>query len=126
MRLSLAINLLVLLAMLTGCALAETPGSQNTAYPGESQDIQQPGQVEQSSSLPYPEYQDGDAVSAGVTVALLNGGSVAKATLKPNGEVVIFLKDGRALTTIQPFENAFSKWVEECGQSCSSIEITQE
>ncbi len=79
-----------------------------------------------SSSLPYPEYKDGDAVAAGVVVNLLNNGAVVKATLKSNDEVIIFLKDGRSLTIVQPFDNAIRQWIEECGDTCKAIEVVEE
>lgn len=126
MRISLAFLHIALLAIISGCALAGTPGSRDSAYPGSGQEIEQPSEADVSASLPYPEYKDGDTVSVGVAVALLNNGAVARVTLKPNAEVILFLKDGRSLTTLQPFENAFSKWIEECGEPCKSIEVTEE
>lgn len=126
MRFSLAVIAIILLGIFSGCALSGTPGSQNNAYPGSSQEIEQPPESDLSASLPYPEYKDGDTVSAGVTVALLNGGAVARVTLKSNAEVILFLKDGRTLTTLQPYENALSKWIEECGEPCTVIEVTEE
>lgn len=126
MKLSLFLKILLFIIFISACALAETPGDQNPAYPGANEDVQKTVEVDLSSSLPYPEYNDGDAVAAGVVVNLLNNGAVVKATLKSNDEVIIFLKDGRSLTIVQPFENAIRKWIEECGDTCKSIEIVEE
>jgi len=126
MKLSLNLKISFLLVLLSACSLAETPGSQNTTYPGANEEVLKTIEVDISSSLPYPEYKDGDAITAGVVVALLNNGSVVKATLKSNDEVIIFLKDGRALTIVQPFENAISQWIEECGDTCKAVEVIEE
>lgn len=112
--------------LISACALAETPGNQSTTYPGANEDVQQTVEVDLSSSLPYPDHKDGDAVTAGVVVNLLNNGAVVKATLKSNDEVIIFLKDGRSLTIVQPFDNAIRQWIEECGDTCKAIEVVEE
>ena len=126
MKLSHFLRTLFFIILLSACALAETPGSQNSAYPGAIEEVQKTVEVDLSSSLPYPEYQDGDAVTAGVVVNLLNHGAVVKATIKGNDEEIIFLKDGRSLTIVQPFENAIKQWIEECGDSCKAIEVIEE
>ena len=126
MKLSQFLQTIFIVIFLSACALAETPGSQNTAYPGAVEDVQETVEGDISSSLPYPEYKDGDAVTAGVVVALLNNGAVVKATLKSNDEVILFLKDGRSLKTVQPFENALRQWIEECGDTCKPIEVIEE
>jgi hypothetical protein len=84
MKLSHFLKTLFFVILLSACALAETPSSQNTAYPGAVEEVQKTAEVDLSSSLPYPEYKDGDAVTAGVVVNLLNNGAVVKATLKSN------------------------------------------
>lgn len=126
MKLSQFLKILLFTMFLSACTLAETPGDQNTAYPGANEGVQQTVEVDLSSSLPYPEYQDGDAVSAGVVINLLNNGAVVKATLKSNDEVIIFLNDGRSLTIVQPFDNAIRQWIEECGDTCKAIEVVEE
>jgi hypothetical protein len=115
-----------MVALLAACSPANPGGIQGTSYPPPGEQTQPATRVQPPSGVPYPQFNDGDTILAGVAEALLKNGSVDKVTLKPSGEAVLLLKDGRALLILLPFQGAIQTWIEMCGDPCKEIKIIQE
>lgn len=117
--------IIITIVFLTACSKDNTTTDQDSAYPGP-QVIQSTPTFENITGIPYPQFDDGDSIPPTVVVALLQIGSVEKISLGKNNEAVLFIKDGRTLNVIEPYEDAVQNWIDQCGEICKEIEIVEE
>jgi uncharacterized lipoprotein len=120
------IFVITIVAILSACSPVNSGGNQGTSYPRQGEETRPATVVQPPSGIPYPQFKEGDTILSGVAEGLLKNGSVDKITLKPSGEAVLLLKDGRALVILLPFEGAIQTWIDQCGDPCKAIKIIQE
>jgi len=97
--------------------------SQNT------QDVYPAPQVEPTVPLPavlYPMLSDGDKIGWIQAQALIKNDEVERISQTHDLEVTLFLKDGRALVTMEPAIDEVLRIIEMCGQACSEIVVATE
>jgi uncharacterized lipoprotein len=94
-----------------------------------AQDVYPAPQVEPTAPLPavlYPMLTDGDEVSWHQAQALIKNDEVERISQTHDLKVTLFLKDGRALMTIEPAIDEVLRIIEMCGQACSEIVVATE
>lgn len=95
----------------------------------EVQDAYPAPQSEPTAPLPavlYPMYADGDEIGWVQAQAMIKNDEVERIVQTHELKVTLFLKDGRALVTIEPEIDDVLKIIEECGENCSSIAVATE
>ena len=112
--------------LLAACSNLGIDTNQESGYPAPVINPS-PSPIEnQDSSLAYPQYNDGDEISWNIAVTILLNGEVDKVRTQDAQKVILFLKDGRSLITLQPFENEIQTWIEKCGETCNDIQVETE
>lgn len=97
--------------------------SQNT------EDVYPAPQVEPTAPLPavlYPMIATGDEVSWHQAQALIKNDEVERISQTHELKVTLFLKDGRALITVEPVIDEVLRIIEQCGEGCSEIAVATE
>lgn len=97
------------------------PPSDEAAYPAPEQE---PPPV--LPAVLYPMAANGDQVSWIQAKAMIGNGEVERIVQTHELEVTLFLKDGRALVTIEPVIDDVLKVIEMCGENCSGIAVATE
>ena len=74
----------------------------------------------------YPAYQDNDEVEWLYAQAMIMNGEVERVVQTHALKVTLFLKDGRALVTVEPDIDELLKVIKLCGEKCADIVIATE
>jgi hypothetical protein len=74
-----------------------------------------------SIDTPYP-----SEVGWETAVAVLNSGEVTMATQLHSLEVILTMKNGSEITTVEPYIDAVFDEVQKCGEPCSEITLVTE
>ena len=97
------------------------PQSDEAAYPAPEQE-----QLPPLPAVLYPMAANGDEVSWIQAQGMIGNGEVDRIVQTHELEVTLYLKDGRALVTIEPAIDEVLKVIEMCGESCSGIAVATE
>jgi hypothetical protein len=120
------LDIIIITVIFTACSSNKTIQDQPTSYPPPGKESQATLITDNLSGLPYPQFNEGDTIPENVLLGLLKSGSVIKITLDESKKVILFLKDGRTLTMIEPFENAIRNYLERCGDPCKETVFMEE
>ena len=74
----------------------------------------------------YPMIATGDEVSWHQAQALIKNDEVERISQTHELKVTLFLKDGRALITVEPVIDEVLRIIEQCGEGCSEIAVATE
>jgi len=74
-----------------------------------------------SIDMPYP-----SEVGWATAVAVLNSGDVATVTQLHSLEVILTMKNGTDITTVEPYIDAVFDEVQKCGELCGEITLVTE
>lgn len=99
------------------------------SVPQNAEDIYPAPQVEPTAPMPavlYPMIATGDEVGWHRAQALIKNDEVERITQTHELKVTLFLKDGRALTTVEPAIDEVLRIIEQCGERCSEIAVATE
>jgi len=138
--------LLILTTLLSDCQTTPTPQTtaltaqpvvEGEAYPppqGESlaQVESETGAYPPPLDIPvppafhYPAYQDNDEVEWWHAQAMILNGEVERVIQTHALKVTLFLKDGRALVTVEPEIDEVLEVIKLCGEKCVDIVIAIE
>lgn len=78
------------------------------------------------SSEPHPSTSWPDEVDWPTAIEILNSGQVAEVFQSHNLEVVLTLKDGTQIRTMEPAIDEIFKEVELCGKACARLILSTE
>ena len=94
-----------------------------------AEDVYPAPQAEPTVPMPavlYPMIATGDEVSWHRAQALIKNDEVERITQTHELKVTLFLKDGRALITVEPAIDEVLRIIEQCGERCSEIAVATE
>lgn len=122
------IIVLVLALTLNACSPgAPTETDEPVPQPSPTQEQAYPSpDPTQLPEVMYPDINDGDEVPWVRAVSMILNGEVTQVTQLHSQQVIIALKDGRAVTSMQPEMDAVFKIIEQCGEKCGDIVVATE
>ena len=137
-RLTILTFILLVGALLTACTVSEPALDPNEeiSVPEEALPIEPESglpdgtlSIEDLEGTDVPEgevFSENSEVSWTEALEILNKGDVQLVSQSHNLEVLLVLKDGRTITTVEPSIDAIFKAITECGETCSNVILMTE
>ena len=137
-RLTILTFILLVGALLTACTVSEPAPNPNEeisvpedALPIEPESGLPDGTLSiedaEGTDVPAGEvFSENSEVSWTEALEILNKGEVQLVSQSHNLEVLLVLKDGRTITTVEPTIDAIFNAISECGEACRNIVLMTE